>query len=271
MPLIDKSYFFGDITVAQKSDPAVTADLQWFIDEYEPKLMLSLLGYELYRDFKAGLQEDPIPQKWLDLLYGKEYTNSTGKLTKWEGLLQVADTLNPGTYIPDDIEIIITGGLIGGNTYTNTFLSGKSFRVVQRAVGNLGSDVTINDDGFTLNNGFIFNANDRYYIEFTAPVPLPSPATTTAGTAKLSMIANYVYYHYSQAQATSATGTGEKALAAQNAAAANGIDKQVRSWNKLCRSAWSLNDFLSVNSTDYPQHYADYCSDVFSSKNSLGI
>lgn len=257
--------------VAQKSDAAVSADLQWFIDEYEPRLMLAALGYELYRDFKAGLQETSIPQKWLDLLYGKEYTNSAGDLTKWEGLLQVADTINPGTYIPDDIEIIITGALIGANTYTNSFLVGKSFRVVQRAVGNLGSDVTINANGFSLNNGFIFNANDRYYIEFTAPVPLPSPATTTAGTAKLSLIADYVYYHYAQALATSATGTGEKVLAAQNAGNASVVDKQVRVWNKLTRSVRSMDDFLLVNASDYPQYKPDYCSEVFSFKNSLGI
>lgn len=274
MALIDKSYFFGDLEVAQKSQSTVEAALQWFIDEYEPKLLTELLGYELYRDFKAGLQVDPIADKWLDLLYGKEYTNRQGTLTKWGGLLQVADIMNPGTYYPDDIEIIISGALIGATTYTNSFLVGKSFRVVQRGFGPLGSDITINSNGFTLNEG-VFIDQSRYYIEFTAPVPLPTPVDVTPGTAKKSLIANYVYYWYSRQQATGTTGTGEKELAAQNAINASAVTKQMNAWNKMVDWVRDCREFLLTNDDDYPQ-YTDtvgQCnvSEVYAYKNSFGL
>lgn len=275
MALIDKTYFFGDLEVAQKSDPAVSAGLQWFIDEFEPELLTDLLGYELYRDFQAGLQQDPIPQKWLDLLYGKEYTNTQGKLTKWNGLLHVTSTVTPGTYIPGDIEIIISGDLIGATSYSHPtgFLNGKSFRVCQDGIGNLGSRVTIDSNGFTLaeGGGGVFAEGARYYIEFTAPVPLPTPAEATAGTAKKSLIANYVFYQYSRQQTTATTGTGEKQLSAQNAINAIATSKQVQAWNKMVEWNCELYDFLTVYETTYPQFEADYCKEIFEYKNSLGL
>jgi len=270
MALIDNTYFFGQLLVGQKSQPTVDSELQWFIDLHEPKLLTELLGYELYKNLKAGLQETSVDAKWTDLLYGKEYTNAAGKLTKWSGLLQVTSALNPGTYIPADIEIPITGALIDAVTYTNSFLVGKSFRVVQRGFGPLGSKATINSNGFTLNTR-VFEVGDTYFIQFTAPVALPTPATVIAGSAKQSPIANYVFYFYSRNQATSATGTGEKQLSAQNAINASAISKQTEAWNQMVDWNRELYDFLEFHLTTYPEWDSCYTKEIYSYKNPFGF
>ena len=82
--IVDISYFFGDLTIAQKSDAAVSSSLTWFIDEMEPKLLTDLMGYELKKLYDAGITGS-IP-KYIDIRDGKEYTNRSGILTKWRGL-----------------------------------------------------------------------------------------------------------------------------------------------------------------------------------------
>lgn len=84
MPLIDTSYFFGDLTIAQKSDAAVSSSLGWFIAEHEPRLLTDLLGYEFKKLYDAGITA--VTQKYVDIRDGKEYTNRAGILAKWRGL-----------------------------------------------------------------------------------------------------------------------------------------------------------------------------------------
>jgi hypothetical protein len=83
MPLIDTSYFYGDLSIAQITNEAVEANVQRFIKQYEPELLADLLGYELYKNYLAGVAT---VQKYKDIRDGKEYTNRAGKLAKWRGL-----------------------------------------------------------------------------------------------------------------------------------------------------------------------------------------
>lgn len=86
MATIDPSYFFGNLTIAQKSDTAVSSSLILFIDELEVKLLTDLLGYDLYKAYVAGITEGSPLAKWTALRDGKEYTNRSGINTKWRGL-----------------------------------------------------------------------------------------------------------------------------------------------------------------------------------------
>lgn len=87
MSTIDSTYFFGENTIAQKSNTGVSGSLTLFIDEYEEKLLTDLFGYELYKAYKAGIAVLPTPAtKWTDIRDGKEYTNRAGVLSKWKGL-----------------------------------------------------------------------------------------------------------------------------------------------------------------------------------------
>ena len=96
MPLIDSSYFFDDLSIAQKSDVAVASSITRCINQYEPKLLADLLGYELYKNYKAGIIA--ATQKYLDIRDGKEYTTAatlTGKTGTYEqtGITAVGDKL----------------------------------------------------------------------------------------------------------------------------------------------------------------------------------
>lgn len=87
MALIDASYFFGPLLIAQKSDSSVSSSLSSFIDQYEEELLTDLFGYELYKAYKTGIAVAPTPDaKWTSIRDGKEYTNRSGILTRWKGL-----------------------------------------------------------------------------------------------------------------------------------------------------------------------------------------
>ncbi len=86
MPTIDETYFFAELNIPQKTD--VANSLLMFINEHEERLLTGLLGYELHRDYKAGIAVAPTPDpKWVALRDGLEYTNRSGILTKWRGLI----------------------------------------------------------------------------------------------------------------------------------------------------------------------------------------
>jgi len=97
--LIDKSYFFGDILIAQKSGDE--GNINRFIQECEPEILSDMLGYGLYKAFLAALSLEvgPSPgpevfleQRFIDLRNGKEYTASDGILRKWKGLIFTENT-----------------------------------------------------------------------------------------------------------------------------------------------------------------------------------
>lgn len=69
MSLIDKSYFtknlhIGDLSNVLDGTPTM---LDAYITRYEKEYLIKLLGLELYNEFVSGLEEDPVPQKWIDL------------------------------------------------------------------------------------------------------------------------------------------------------------------------------------------------------------
>jgi len=68
--------------------PVDNIAIQSFIDKHEPKILRKILGYSLYKDFVAGLAEDIVLQKWLDLRDGKEYTYNEN-LEKYDGIYEI--------------------------------------------------------------------------------------------------------------------------------------------------------------------------------------
>lgn len=68
MALIDETYFFGELTIAQLSQAEVEANLVDFITKYEKAYLVALLGETLAKDFTDGLSVLPTPdQIWIDL------------------------------------------------------------------------------------------------------------------------------------------------------------------------------------------------------------
>lgn len=90
--IIDLTYFYGALTIPQVASDQATGDaVNFFIKEYEPKLLKALLGHALYSNLIAGLTADT--QIYKDIRDGVEYTNRSQVLSKWDGLRFVDGTV----------------------------------------------------------------------------------------------------------------------------------------------------------------------------------
>lgn len=77
MSLIDSTYFKIEINAPDD----IYSNIQDYIDRYEPEILRSLLGYELY---ELVIAENPTEQRILDLRDGVEYSVN-GIQYKWNG------------------------------------------------------------------------------------------------------------------------------------------------------------------------------------------
>ena len=84
MSAIDTTYFYQELSIAQISQPEVAASLTAIIDFRENELLTRLMGYELKKAYDTGILANS--QIFKDIRDGKEYTDSSGRLTKWVGL-----------------------------------------------------------------------------------------------------------------------------------------------------------------------------------------
>lgn len=283
--LINNTYFYGPLQLAQLTEPSNALLLEKFIAIYEPEILRSVLGYTLYNAFIAGLQEVVVLDKWTDLLYGKEYTGKNGRLTRWNGFVSYTDGLTVGTYTPEDRFYLVDGPgandpASGQAQLRDTFLKDKTYRVVERGTGPLKAAVDYSlvnvPGGFDLLL-HLFELNGVYTAEFTAPVPLPAPAVVAIANYR-SLIANYVYYKYMFDQATVITGSGKKVAAAQNAISTHEQMKEVDAWNQMSYWCNDLLEFLEVNYVTYSFNRENLrdrrygcLPEVFNYKNQLGI
>ena len=258
--LIDRTYFVGEINIPN-TNGANGDVLDLFIDKYEAEFLQKALGYELYKEFKNGLVQDPVAQKWRDLLEGAEYTFNS-RLHKWNGLI----SLPLGTLNAIDAENTITVIVGRGQQYdpasgTNTTvipaqLVGKDFVLEQRLIGRLRSDeYSIEGNELTL-IGSQFSQGDTYF--FKSPTLELSEST---GLIKRSPIANYIYYWYCRDAHTQTASMGEKKSQTEYASDANPGLKMVRAWNEMVDALKYMREFLYANKDAY--NYEPCFSEVF--------
>lgn len=265
---IDKTYFYGPLMIAEWEKEEVQTNLQQFIEAYEPELLDLLLGYKLYKNFKAGLLLPVVPEKWSKLLYGAEYETRFGNTEKWEGFVKYTDGVTISTYFPDDRSYVVDGPALDGdgnatynpasgqNAINDPFLIGKSYRFVERGTGPLTpvTEWQTTLTGLTKTTNFV-SLGGVYTVEFTAAVPLPAPASAVTPGNKVSLIANWVYYWYTRDAATQTTGTGEKVAVNKNAESVTSRTKGMRAYNQMVDKNRSLREFLLSNSADYSDYY----------------
>lgn len=68
MTLIDSTYLWGELYVAQKSQQPVAENITMYINKYEVAFLTSLLGATLYEEMLVGLAVMPTPDaKWTTL------------------------------------------------------------------------------------------------------------------------------------------------------------------------------------------------------------
>lgn len=129
--LIDTSYFFGDIQIGQLSELSVQESLNFFISQYEPKILESLLGYATYKQIGNA------DQKWKDLKEGAEYTNETGILCKWNGLYDATSKVSLIAYYVYcqymENELSVTGGAGEGKVQMQNSIAVTNGRKIRKA------------------------------------------------------------------------------------------------------------------------------------------
>ncbi len=262
MSLIDRTYFVGELNIPNTSQAAIGSAVDLFIEQYEEKLLIEVLGYTLYKALKAGIQEVPVAQKWTDLIEGVEYTDINSKVRFWKGLvtqpptvLNALDALNP-------IDVVVGRGQLYDpvaatiSTEIPAALVGKTFRIEKRGVGPLiAGEYSVVGNTLTLIGGQ-FAVNDVYtYKSATLAI------NTSTGTDKKSLIANYVYYWYIRNNHTQTATTGEVKSQNENTVIANPALKLVKAWNEMSDWIWELVCYLNAKKDDYTQ-WADqdvYC------------
>lgn len=88
--LIDSTYFIGEISLPGSVLTGDYADITPYIVKYEREALIELLGYTLYKELKAEIDEASYTTKWDRLVNGHEYEIDylgDTHLVKWNGLL----------------------------------------------------------------------------------------------------------------------------------------------------------------------------------------
>jgi hypothetical protein len=94
MPLIDKSYFVGELNIPNTGNTAVSERLDLFIAKYEQELLKTIFGTALYNAYTAGIAAVTPDQIWKDLRDGKEYLLNSDSY-KWIGLRDATTKQSP--------------------------------------------------------------------------------------------------------------------------------------------------------------------------------
>lgn len=260
--LIDLSYFQGPLSIAQISQKAVSDAVTDAVALYEPEMLVKALGYDLYSSFINGLGEDPVPQKWLNLLQGVSYTNDSSYARRWPGFASANDVSyianvtrnnefhyagettnpalgNPVTFAIGDTKLIDTS--LKNWDYT---LEIGGFRELNpetewAKIDGGGAEVLL--DGYTT------QADELWILRFIGL----NINIAAAGTIKISPVANYVWWHYQRDNHVQFTGTGSKKAQAENAIDANPAYKMVRVWNDMREQLSFLWEYLRLNESVY--------------------
>jgi len=124
MSLIDHTYFQKRLTAIPNLKEEVLQDLNDHIERYEPDYLLDVLGRDLKDDFEAGLNEEPIPQKWIDLRDGADFEYEEIKY-RWRGFLNTgkvsAIAFNVMWYFVRNNNALFTGiGTVTSNSENST-------------------------------------------------------------------------------------------------------------------------------------------------------
>ena len=87
MSIINYTYFKQQLKFP--IDNADDDKLQGWINKEEPIILRKVLGYALYKEFKAGLVPETPATKWVELRDGAEYIDSNGDDQKHDGIFLI--------------------------------------------------------------------------------------------------------------------------------------------------------------------------------------
>lgn len=274
MSFIDTSYFVGELNIPNTDQAAVLQRLTWFIAKYEPEFLRKLMGYPLYKAFLAGINvvSPAVPNiKWLNILYGAEYTDYQGYIQKWKGLI-VTDTpiYNlSGGYVYKAPLYLTAGQTVGltPNTNTATFdgTGGKDdWRGWTPIIARTGIMKPGIDYSWNTTTGLmtLLRAGDKFgpLEDFFVSFQLRTDPAATGLSAPIgeSCIANYVYYRFRRDGATQYTGIGEVVTNAENSISVSPRKKASTIWNEMHDWTKEFLAFMEATQTLDPTIYPDW-------------
>lgn len=95
----DKTFFIGELTIANKAVPAVESNLNSIIAVREPEYLKKVMGLAMYRAFMEGLSVESPAQKWLDIKDGCDFNDECGNLREWPGFVNATKISPIANYV----------------------------------------------------------------------------------------------------------------------------------------------------------------------------
>lgn len=265
--IIDSTYFVNKLNLPQVGNTEGLADVNNFIDQYEPEYLRCVLGNDLYNAFINGVDGSGLPDdRWLDLLQGKDFTyrNCTYKWVGFAPLTVGADYTITGI----SSEFYTAGGAgeydpVSGSAVMTLppYFVNAALNIELRGTGKLKpTEYSITGNQLTLLNGILFNAGTVVYIS-----KKPSLTVVNGSVLKVSPIANYVFYQYVDNKVTDFTLAGMVQSTTDNNRVVMSDDVLIDAWNRMVDMNKNLYRFLKANKTVYPEwkichdHCGCYC------------
>jgi hypothetical protein len=273
MSFVDASYFIAELGIPNTDQAAVAQRVTWFINKYEPEFLLKLFGYPLYKAFVTGMNVTPPAtpeQRFLDILYGKEYMDYQGRLQKWKGLIVTTSpvfNLSGGLAYRKPLYIsagVTEGFPSGGNLWTIPDWIGWTPVITRERILKPGVDYSWNVDPdnpgqlILLAPGDKFGNGEDFFVAFELRTDGAVPVIDLS--ANESCIANYVYYQFRNAGATQYTGIGEVLTQAENAVNVNPRRKIANIWNQMGEWVNEFCEFMVAMQTADPTAYSEWSS-----------
>ena len=122
--LLNTSYFEGEITIGQASEFAVSHELQWYIDKYEPIFFHAAIGEILYQELAESMQAETPDEKWT--LLNDQITKYAAKFV-WCKYVEDGNTVHAGIGVVQ----------INSESATNKSAQPKFVRVWNEIVDNI--------------------------------------------------------------------------------------------------------------------------------------
>lgn len=295
--IIDPSYFINRLNLPQTGNSAGLAEVQAFIDQYEPEYLQCVLGMDLWQAFINGIDGSGLPeQRWVDLLQGKDFTKQNCTY-KWNGF---APLTAGGAYSINgsNFQDFTAGGAgefdpVSGSavmTIPPAFVGAIDLKVYIRGTGWLKpTEFSVTGNQLTLLGGILFNNGTVVFLQTGLSLSVISGAII-----RISPIANYVFYQFVDEREEDFTLVGNVKSTTENNRVVNATQRLVYTWNRMVDMNRLLYNFLYINKTVYPEwkshcscgcsgYYWDECScygdmrisqrccDLFKYKNSLGL
>lgn len=169
--LIDKTFFVRDITLPNletttQGGQANIERLNSFITKYEPKCLMDILGYPLFKLFMA---DNTTPGRIKDIKVGAEYYDENGLLQKWQGLIHDTDMSLIANFVYFYIQTSMSSQTSGVNTNVPKGQAGLVISPREKMIDgwNYFSSETFKMCSFLWNKRTGGNSGDRVYPEFT--------------------------------------------------------------------------------------------------------